>query len=880
MKRGPYKSYLNPGGSGIMPRSTFYGKLKKYRTDIANTNDQISNQNVYDDDDTNANVPSCHKEILVDDSFSIDSAAETDVSSNNQQTLTTTHSLYNSWLFEDFNEQSFHEEIWFDAENSSLIDDHNMDYNNEASEEVNEVKDENFSYHKPLCNCSTITQGEALMMTLALGAEESLPWKTIIAILSMINTLFQNDVVPASKYKLFEILKLNEDILVYHLYCNDCHHYFGAQKKFSKDKFQCPICGDDDDDDDDDDEQSPDICYFLTFDISLQLKSMLEDEEVQKVLMKNILRKNCNNNSNDLRSMRDGEIYKQLSMENNPFSTEYNFSYTFNTGGCKPSTSRKHSVWPIYIYINDLSPKLNSKHMIMAGLWVNKKEPDMLLFLQPFVNEANKLSEKGIEWKLQQQTITSKFIPICASVDSVARCMILNMKEYDGTYGCTFCEHPTECVDNFQKFSMTMIVPKERTDKSIKNQMVQTAEIQEGNDVMGVLGPSPLMNLDYFNIADGMSPDYIDAVLLGVIKEHTEILLSSLGEDYYVGNPNQLEVLNTRLSSFKHPTCITRSPPTLTDRKMWKATEWRSWLLFYSLICFKGILPQKYFDHLAILVEAIHILLSDKINYDELDMVDSMIIRYAVTYQEYFGKHAMTYNIHLLLHMVKSVLKLGPLSYHNTFIFENENQFLMKLPNNTKNITIQIARRYLFQKALSPLKSKINISGPFLQFCERNLTGCLKNIFEIDGCILIDKGKEYYLNDNEQKLVNRLDKCKSFNRIIYNRKRYTSKSYCPWEKIDDSVILLKNDKIGIINNICYFNSHENEKKIYIFYEEVIRLRKYFYSSKNVTVQSIEECIITKNLQFCEVKMILRPCMLTAVQSKHYVIFVPPGCYGD
>lgn len=295
---------------------------------------------------------------------------------------------------------------------------------------------------------------------------------------------------------------------------------------------------------------------------------------------------------------------------------------------------------------------------------------------------------------------------------------------------------------------------------------------------------------------------------------------------------------------------------------------------------FKGILPQKYFDHLALLVEAIHILLSDKINYDELNMVDTMIIRYAVTYQEYFGKHAMTYNIHLLLHIVKSVLKLGPLSYHNTFIFEKENQFLMKLPNNTNNITIQIARRYLFHKALSPLKNKINISEHFLQFCERNLTGCLKNTFDVDGCILIGKGKEYYLNDNEQKLVNRLDKCKSFNRIIYNSKRYTSKSYRPWEKIDDSLILLKNDKIGIINNVCYFNSHENEKKIYIFYEEVIRLKKYFYSSKNVTVQSIEECIITKNLQFCEVKMILRSCILTAVQNKHYVIFIPPGCYGD
>lgn len=128
-----------------------------------------------------------------------------------------------------------------------------------------------------------------------------------------------------------------------------------------------------------------------------------------------------------------------------------------------------------------------------------------------------------------------------------------------------------------------MIVPKERTDKSIKKQMVQAAENQYDNDVKGVLGPSPLMNLKYFNIAYGMSPDYMHAVLLGVTKEHTEILLSSLGEDYYVGNQNQLEALNTRLSSFKYPTCITRFPRTLTDRKMWKATEWRSWLLFYSL---------------------------------------------------------------------------------------------------------------------------------------------------------------------------------------------------------------------------------------------------------------------------------------------------------
>ncbi|XP_008548971.3 uncharacterized protein LOC103572237 [Microplitis demolitor] len=375
-------------------------------------------------------------------------------------------------------------------------------------------------------------------MTLALGAEESLTWKTIISILSMISTLLQNNVVPASKYKLFKTLKLNENILVYHVYCDECHYYFGARNKLNKGEFQCKVC--------DNNEKSPETCYFLTFDVSLQLKSILEDQEVQKDLMKNLQNKEDNCNHNDLRSMSDGEIYKELSMADKPFSEEYNFSYTFNTDGCQPSKSSKLSIWPIYACINELSPKLQSKHMIMTGLWVDKKEPDMLLFLQPFVDEANKLSEEGVQWKLQQQIITSKFIPICAVVDSVARCKILNMKQYNGSYGCTFCEHPGKRINNSQKFPMTMIVPTERTDKSIKEQMLRAAGNEYDNDIMGVWGPSPLMNLNHFNIADGMSPDYMHAVLLGVIKQHTEILLSSFGEDFYVGNPNQLEALNTK----------------------------------------------------------------------------------------------------------------------------------------------------------------------------------------------------------------------------------------------------------------------------------------------------------------------------------------------
>lgn len=273
--------------------------------------------------------------------------------------------------------------------------------------------------------------------------------------------------------------------------------------------------------------------------------------------------------------------------------------------------------------------------------------------------------------------------------------------------------------------------------------MVLASANEYGNDIMGVWGPSSLMNLNYFNLVDGISPDYMHALLLGVVKQHTEILLSSFGEEYYVGNPNQLKAINKKLLDFKHPSCITRSPRQLTERDMWKATEWRSWLLFCSVICLKGILPQKYVNHLALLVEAVCILLSNKITNDDLKIAETLIIKYVVYYQEYFGEKSMTYNVHLLTHIPHSVFNLGPLQFHNTYIFENENHFLLLLQKSPNNISIQIATRYLFKKALLPLKNKINLSEEFFKFCEKNLTGHLKNTFEVNGCILIRKGKKY-----------------------------------------------------------------------------------------------------------------------------------------
>lgn len=53
--------------------------------------------------------------------------------------------------------------------------------------------------------------------------------------------------------------------------------------------------------------------------------------------------------------------------------------------------------------------------------------------------------------------------------------------------------------------------------------------------INGVKGPSPLINLDNFNIVDGQSVDYLHCLLQGVTKQLTEAMLESSALRCYIG---------------------------------------------------------------------------------------------------------------------------------------------------------------------------------------------------------------------------------------------------------------------------------------------------------------------------------------------------------
>lgn len=71
------------------------------------------------------------------------------------------------------------------------------------------------------------------------------------------------------------------------------------------------------------------------------------------------------------------------------------------------------------------------------------------------------------------------------------------------------------------------------------------------------------------------------------------------------------------------------------------ATEFRAWLLHFSVPVLMGILCPPYLQHYSLLVTAMSILVSEKISASDLNDADSMIDLFCKELGNLYGKYVM-----------------------------------------------------------------------------------------------------------------------------------------------------------------------------------------------------------------------------------------------
>ncbi|XP_024891067.1 uncharacterized protein LOC112466937 [Temnothorax curvispinosus] len=359
---------------------------------------------------------------------------------------------------------------------------------------------------------------------------------------------------------------------------------------------------------------------FVSTDVKYQVQVLLQNSNVRKLLFQNIKdieNRLKNKNLNNIVDIHDGELYRRL--YNNKRKKTVLLTFNFNLDGAFISKSSKSSMWPIQLIINELPLKIRFSNILLAGMWITNSEPSsqfMNLYINVFINQIRDLMTNGIIIDMENgQKCNFILQPLCSSVDSVARPIIQNRFQFNGYFGCSWCYQYGEYFNGAMRYPFMDDDPPLRDHDSYIKNIKYVEEI--GRPFKGVKGFAEITQLENFDCVWGFPFDYMHGMLLGVANTlWTKFWTNNRKEEYNLSK-SDIRNIEKRLLSIKLPSEIHRSPRSFNSGK-WKASEWRSWILYLSIPCLLGIMKTKYLSSFALLVRCTHKLLSESITIEDL----------------------------------------------------------------------------------------------------------------------------------------------------------------------------------------------------------------------------------------------------------------------
>ena len=544
--------------------------------------------------------------------------------------------------------------------------------------------------------------------------------------------------------------------------------------------------------------------FFICLSVEEQLRSILQSPTVLRMHKLSICSDSVSDVSDSLH-YRNQELLQDVN----------NFSVTVNCDGIPVFKSSFCSLWPILITCNELEPVTRRKNVMVAGLWFGKSKPEMATFLQPFVEEMQSLCMTGMSWvhPVTNREIQSKVLMLQCCCDSVARCMMQGLTQFNGQFGCNWCVHEGKVMPKGRGYVRTYPVlddePEKRTHLSFVND-AQTA-LTAGTSCHGVMQASPLLLLNPcgFDIVDSFSVDYMHAVLLGVARQCARFWFDSSfsSEPWYLGR--HVAEIDRRLTGICPPSDVRRLPRPVKDRKFWKATEWRAWLLFYSIPVLSDVLPVKYLQHWLILVECICVFLASRITFAEIELCKKRLAFFVKNVEVLYGSEHVSFNMHQLLHLPDTVANFGPLWCSSNFTFEDCNGQLLKFFSGTRYVPQQVARSFLLWRSVQHVRntnrnaeSSCIVDQLLDKLAGRYLHG--KNAVVTDsGVALLGLPSVCQLTATELELLEPYvvvcsGEVQVYRRAIINGKPYCTKAYGASLRSNNYTVVVESNLLGEI----------------------------------------------------------------------------------
>ena len=202
---------------------------------------------------------------------------------------------------------------------------------------------------------------------------------------------------------------------------------------------------------------------------------------------------------------------------------------------------------------------------------------------------------------------------------------------------------------------------------------------------------SVLVKLPYFDAPRMLVVDPMHNLFLGSAKHFLKLLI----EHGHISE-SQFDILQGRIDSFVIPSDIGRIPHKIhSGFSSFTADQWKNWVVYFSVIALRDILPGDILECWRHFVLACRVLSTKCISQDQIKLGDALLIQFCRRTERLFGTAAITPNMHMHCHLSACISDYGPLHGFWLYAFERYNGILGSMPNNNRSIEIQLMGRFL-----------------------------------------------------------------------------------------------------------------------------------------------------------------------------------------
>jgi hypothetical protein len=134
--------------------------------------------------------------------------------------------------------------------------------------------------------------------------------------------------------------------------------------------------------------------------------------------------------------VQSGYMYKKYL--NAGFIDNRTITLQLNTDGAQIFNSSKFSFWPLMGIINESFYAHRRSNAILMAIWYGNRKPPRSAILDPCVRQLNVLEKIGITVNEVQYRVKA----IIVTLDTIARALVKNTRQFNGLHGCDFCLHP------------------------------------------------------------------------------------------------------------------------------------------------------------------------------------------------------------------------------------------------------------------------------------------------------------------------------------------------------------------------------------------------------------------------------------------------------